>query len=106
MPPQRTPLRAINSNRTRGKDLSPYVRGKIVSMAEQGASVSEIQAQFQVSRQAVRGSIAQDPQRLKGMLAPHSGRPSTYTIRDERMMLRNLRLHQNPLLTTVDIILA
>ena len=50
MPPQRTPLRAINSNRTRGKDLSPYVRGKIVSMAEQGASVSEIQAQFQVSR--------------------------------------------------------
>jgi hypothetical protein len=62
-------------------------------MAEKGASVSEIQAQFQVSRQAVRGSIAQDPQRLEGMSAPHSGCHSTYTIRDKRMMLRNLRLH-------------
>jgi hypothetical protein len=93
MPPQRTPLRAIDSNQTRGKELSPYIRGKNVSIADQGASVSEIQAQFQVSRQAVRGSITQDFQRPEGELAPCSGRHSTYTIQDERIMLRNLRLY-------------
>jgi transposase len=93
MPPQRTPLRTINTNRSRGKELSPYVRGKIVGMAEKGGSVSEIQARFQVSRQAVRGSISKDPQRPEGESALRSGRPRIYTIRDERMMLRNLRLY-------------
>ena len=44
MPPQRTPLGAINSNRRQGKDISPYIRGKIVGMVDNGASVSEIQA--------------------------------------------------------------
>ena len=92
MPPQRTPLGAIDSNRRRGKDISPYIRGKIVGMADKGASVSEIQAQYKVSRKAVRGSIAQDSQRPEGKSAPHSGCPPTYTIRDERLMLRNLRL--------------
>ena len=58
MPPQRTALRAIDGNRPRGKDTSPYTRGKIVGMAEDGASASKIQAQYGVSRKAVRGSIA------------------------------------------------
>jgi hypothetical protein len=44
MPPQRTPLGAIDSNQRRGKDISPYIRGKIVGMADNGAFVSEIQA--------------------------------------------------------------
>jgi hypothetical protein len=61
-------------------------------MADGGAPTSKIQAQYDVSRKAVRGSIAQDSQRPKGKSAPHSGCPPTYTIRDERMMLRNLRL--------------
>jgi hypothetical protein len=61
MPPQRTPLCAIDGNRPRGKDISPYVRGKIVGMVDGGASTSKIQAQYGVSRKAVRGSIAQDP---------------------------------------------
>lgn len=92
MPPQRTPLCAIDANRPRGKDISPYVRGKIVGMADSGVPASKIQAQYGVSRKAVRGSIAQDSQRPEGKSAPHSGCPPTYTIRDERMMLRNLRL--------------
>lgn len=92
MPPQRTPLGAIDSNRRRGKDISLYIRGKIVGMADNGVSVSEIQAQYKVSRKAVRGSIAQDSQRPEGKSALHSGCPLTYTIRDERLMFRNLRL--------------
>jgi hypothetical protein len=92
MPPQRTALGAIDGNRPRGKDTSPYTRGKIVGMAEDGASASKIQAQYGVSRKAVRGSIAQDSQRPEGKSLPCSGCPPTYTDRDERLMLRNLRL--------------
>jgi hypothetical protein len=93
MPPQRTPLRAIDSNRTRGKDITPYMRGKIVGAANNGALPAEIQVQFSVSRGAVRGSITQDTARPNGESAPRSGCPSVYTVRDERMMLRHLRLH-------------
>ena len=57
MPPQRTALGAIDGNRSRGKDISPYIRGKIVGMADSGSSVSEIQARHRVSRKAVRGQI-------------------------------------------------
>ena len=60
MPPQRTPLGAIDTNRSRGKELSPYIRGKIVGMSIGNASASQVQAQFGVSQKAVRGSIAQD----------------------------------------------
>ena len=92
MPPQRTPLGAIDSNRPRGKDTTPYMRGKIVGISNGSASESEIQARYGVSRKAVRGSIAQDPQRPEGNSAPRNGRPPVYTLRDERLMLRNLRL--------------
>jgi len=94
MPPQRTPLRAIDGNRKgRGPDLSPYLRGKIVGHAKAGDSPAEIQVALGVSRGVVRGSIAQDNARLNRELAPHSGCPPTYTDRDKRIMLRHLRLH-------------
>jgi hypothetical protein len=39
---QQTPLRAIDGNGVRGKDLTPYMRGKIVGMAGDGALPAEI----------------------------------------------------------------
>ena len=94
MPPQRTPLRAIDGNpKGRGPDLTPYQRGKIVGQSNAGDSPAEIQVLLGVSRGAVRGSIAQDHARPQGKSASHSGRPATYTDRDERIMLRHLRLH-------------
>jgi hypothetical protein len=42
MLPQRTLLGVINSNRRRGKDISPYIREKIVGIADNGTFVSEI----------------------------------------------------------------
>jgi hypothetical protein len=92
MPPQRTPLRAIDGNGTRGKDITPYMRGKIIGAANNGASPAKIQARYRVSRGAVRGSIAQDFTRPEGESRPRSGCSPTYTDRDKRLMLRNLRL--------------
>jgi hypothetical protein len=68
------------------------MRGKIVGAANGGASSAEIQARYDVSRKAVRGSIAQDHARPEGESGSRSGRPPTYTNRDERLMLRNLQL--------------
>ena len=94
MPPQRTPLRTIDGNRrVRGPDITPYMRGKIVGRANAGDSPAKIQAAYGVSRGAIRGSIAQDHARPEGHSAPHSGCPPTYTDREERIMLRHLRLH-------------
>ena len=42
MPPQRITLRGINNNGARGKDLTPYMRGKIISMADTDTSSAEI----------------------------------------------------------------
>ena len=42
MPPQRTPLRGIDSNRVQGKDLTLYMRRKIVGIANNGALPTEI----------------------------------------------------------------
>jgi hypothetical protein len=92
MPPQRTVLGSIDPNRTRGKDLSPYLRGKLIGAANAGQSHTSIQAEYGVSRKALRGTIAQDYTRPEGLSAKKPGCPSTYSIRDERMMLRNLRL--------------
>jgi hypothetical protein len=93
MPPQRTLLRSISSNARRGPDISPYMRGKIVRAANCGALVSEIRAEYRLSRNAVRGSIAQDKSRPEGESAPRPGCPKTYIDRDKRIMLRNLRLY-------------
>ena len=68
------------------------MRGKIVGISNGSASESEIQARYRVSRKAVRGSIVQDPQRREGNSVPCNGHPPVYTPRDERLMLRNLRL--------------
>ena len=62
-------------------------------MADDGASPAEIQVRYRVSQGAVRGSITQDSARPEGMSAPRPGCPPIYTERDERMILRNLRLY-------------
>jgi len=86
-------LRAIDGNGVRGKDLTPYICGKIISIANGNASPAEIQVRYRVSRGAIKGSIAQDITRPEGMSGQSTGCPPTYTKRDERIMLRNLRLY-------------
>ena len=93
MPPQRTPLHTIDGNRKgRGPELSPYIRGKIVGLVKARESLAEIQAILGLSRGVVRGTITQDHAR-PGLSAPCSKRPCLYIDREERMMLRHLRLY-------------
>ena len=94
MPPQRTPLRSINGNRgIRGPELTPYKRGRIVGAFDAGLSPREIELQLNHSRGAVRGAIALSNLKTNGASLPRSGRPLIYNDRDQRTMLRNLRLY-------------
>ncbi len=43
----------ISGNSTRGKDTSPYIRGRIVEARDGGMKVLAIMAKFQVSRAVV-----------------------------------------------------
>jgi transposase len=94
MPPIRTPLRSIDRNiQGRGPELSPYERGKIEGARIAGMSPREIELHLDRSRSAVRGTIALEISRSNGESLPRTGRPIIYTDRDNRTMLRNLRLH-------------
>ena len=53
MPLQRTVLGSIDPNRTRGKDLSPYLCGKLIGAANAGQLHSSIQAEYGVSCSAI-----------------------------------------------------
>ena len=44
MPPQRTLLRAVDGNQPQDKDLTLYMRKKIIGIANNNTSVSKIQA--------------------------------------------------------------
>ena len=58
MPPQRTPLRSIDSNRaSRGPELTPYERGHIIGAKATGLSPREIKLQLNYSRGTIRGVI-------------------------------------------------
>ncbi|KAH8591416.1 hypothetical protein B0O99DRAFT_632614, partial [Bisporella sp. PMI_857] len=89
----RTPLAPINGNkRKRGKELTPYNRGKIIGASLASLAPRQIELQIDVSRAAVRGTIALDKSRLNGNSLPRTGRPLIYNDREIRLMLRNLRI--------------
>jgi hypothetical protein len=94
MPPQRTPLRDIDGNRRgRGIDLTPHQRGRIEGARVAGMPLREIELEENVSRGAVRGTLALEKLRTDGHSMPRPGCPKTYDERDTRMMLRNLRFY-------------
>ena len=93
MPPQRTPLRAIDGNRAvRGSELTPYQRGQVIGLRTAGFSPREIEVQLQHSRGAIRTTLALELERIGGVSLPRTGRPIIYNERDKRTMLRNLRI--------------
>jgi hypothetical protein len=88
MPPQRTPLQAIDGNRRfRGPDLSPYERGRIIGARFAGLLPYKIELQYKHSRGAVQGTLALEILRLNGASMPRPGRPKIYNERDTRSIL-------------------
>src|SRR4051794_17963944 len=92
MPPQRTPLGSISGNRARGVETTPYTRGKIVGMHMAGAKPREIRAVLSVTKNAIATALKNDELKLEGASKPRSGQPYLWTERDDRTMLRSMRI--------------
>jgi transposase len=97
----RTPLGPRSGNSRGGPELTPYARGKIIGAAESGKSPSCIATSQKLSRSTIYHTIYADPERNEGQSKPRSGRPKLYTDRDERRILRQVRLY--PKCTYADV---
>jgi hypothetical protein len=93
MPPIRTLLRNRDANSRRGKDFTPYKRGKLVGVVEQGARPSAIARQYAIPASTVRTTIRLDLVRPNGISQPRSGKPLCYTPAEERKVLRHTKSH-------------
>ena len=89
----RRPLGPISGNLTRGKDTSPYVRGRIVEARDGGMKVLAIMAKFQVSRAVVRHTLEMAVHRTDGVSLAKPGRPIKYTAADYRLLLRIIQAY-------------
>ena len=87
----RRPLQEISSNTTIKKELSPYQRGIIVSATRAGTNVPEISKALSTPKSTIQDTLKLDSQRDNGKSRPRSGRPFSYTARDERKVLRFVR---------------
>ena len=92
MPPLHTPLGAIDGNRIRRKDYSPYKRGLIIGANCAGIREVLIKHEFRASYKGVRSILYGQDIRSDGILQLRLGAPSTYSDQDRRIILRNLQL--------------
>jgi hypothetical protein len=93
MPPQRRALTSISPNITSRKQLTIYKRGQIIGAYQAGLIYTQIAKQFNTPRSTIRDTINYAPNRPIGAVENRSGRPKSTTERDERFLLRYIRLH-------------
>lgn len=97
MAPRRAALAEIDINRVAGGELTPHARGFIQGMKYIGASGCHIAGVVKVAESTVRSTIPKASQRNEGKSISRIGRPKSYSKRDERHIIRTVRL--NPKIT-------
>jgi hypothetical protein len=93
MPPLRTPLGSISGNSRRGKELTPYMRGKILGKASEGAKSATIAIKLKIPRKTVEYTLQQDELRNDGYSLPRKPQGKSYTDAEERITVRHVRLN-------------
>ena len=88
----RRPLQEISSNSTIRKELSPYQRGILVRASRAGAKLSEISQALSIPKSTIYDTLKIDLERDNGKSKPRTGRPFSYSSRDERKVLRFIRI--------------
>jgi hypothetical protein len=89
----RTPLGSISGNRKPNCELSPYQRGIAIGLAKKGAKIPEIENELKCSRGAVRSTLLYASLRNEGNSQVRHGAPRSYTLSEERKILRHVRIH-------------
>jgi hypothetical protein len=88
----RTPLGPRSGNSRRGPELTPYQRGRILGAATLGRTPTRIADVENWPISTIKSTIELDLERNNGQSKPRSGRPKLYNDRDERRILRQVRL--------------
>jgi hypothetical protein len=91
MPPTRTPLRNLSANSRRGPDLSPFQRGQISGSSTEGAKTASISRKYTLPYSTVASTLNLEHLREDGASQHRSGRPLSYTLAEERRVLRHAR---------------
>ena len=88
----RKALAPISNNiRAPNSELSPYIRGKIIGLADAGISQYQIASRFDLSRATIQSTLRRDLSQQDGKSSKRSGRPSIVTPQTRRLILRNVR---------------
>jgi hypothetical protein len=93
MPPQRTLIGEISSNRLHGAHLTPYMQGKIIEGSIFGSSPIEVAMGLNCSRSNVRYTLSHKHLRYEGSLQLRDLRRKSYSLVKEYKLLRHVRLH-------------
>src|SRR5438876_5342764 len=94
---QRTPLAPLDLNRIRHQELSPWLRGSIQTWAVTGLGAAEIARKTFLTPTTIKSTLLRNSQRHEGTTLSRSGRPSKFSRRDRRTLLRYI--HKNLKLT-------
>jgi hypothetical protein len=89
----RRPLGLIDANIQDRKELSPFMRGQVVAAKRFGHRPAEIATVLNLPDSTVRTTIIRASQRPNGKSKKGRGRHKSYTTRDERNLLRHIRLN-------------
>ena len=92
MPPIRVPLGACDSNRLLNFELDRYERRKIIGGFILGVLLAAIALGLGYNVNSVWSTIRADEHRVAGFSIARAGRPKEYTNREERTLLRHMRL--------------
>ena len=93
MPPIRSPLASISTNRRSNTELTPYQRGEIIGRRATGQSQYQIAAHVGLSRSTIQYTLDHQKSRPDGLSTPRAGHPLKFTARETRSMLRCVRIH-------------
>ena len=93
MPPQRTLMGEISGNRQIEKHLTLYMRGKIVRYSFFGSSLIEVAVGLNIERSTIRYTLSHDYLRYEGSSLLKDPRRKSYSLAEERKLLRHVRLH-------------
>ena len=92
MPP-RSPLAERSVNLVERQEYSPFFRGKVIGAVKYGAKMADIARQENVPYSTIKGIVQRSAKQAGGVSNPRTGRPKCYSARDERKLLRYVRLH-------------
>jgi hypothetical protein len=87
----RRPLALISGNTGCGKDISPYIKGRVIEAKVNNTKISQIIEKFKLSRGAIRSIINNDSARIEGTSFLKSGKPKKYTIRQLHALTRYIK---------------